>query len=185
MTMRCAWVPENDALYATYHDKEWGVPTHDEHRLFEMLLLEGAQAGLTWRSILQRRENYRAAFDNFDPSKMAVYDETRIQQLVQNPGIIRNRMKIRAFIQNAQAYLNLRESGQTLHDVVWDFVDGQVERNCFARLEDYPSETETSRTMARALKKRGFSFVGPTICYAYMQSCGLVNDHMQGCFLGC
>lgn len=178
---RCAW-PGDDPLYVRYHDEEWGEPARDDQRLFEMLLLEGAQAGLSWITILKKRENYRAAFDGFDAHKIAHYDERNIAQLLNNPGIVRNKLKVAAFIHNAQRYLEVQLEFGTFSAYLWAFVGGQPIINQFASLREVPAETEVSRAMSQDLKKRGFKFVGPTICYAYMQSVGLVNDHVLSCF---
>jgi DNA-3-methyladenine glycosylase I len=178
---RCGWA-SNDPLYIAYHDDDWGVPVHDERKLFEMLCLEGAQAGLSWITILKRRENYRNAFDNFDVLKVAAYNETKIAALLQDTGIIRNRLKINSFIKNAQAFLKVQEEFGSFDTYIWEFVGGKPIQNSWATLTDVPAFTEESTLMSKALKKRGFSFVGPTICYAYMQSCGLVNDHVTTCF---
>ena len=179
--IRCAW-STNDPLYIAYHDEEWGTPVREDRRLFEMLCLEGAQAGLSWFTILQRREGYRLAFDQFDPVIVATYDEVKRETLLQDARIIRNRAKIRAFVQNAQAFLRVQSEFGSFADYIWAFVDGQPRVNCPATLSDIPAQTFESEAMSKALKKRGFSFVGPTICYAFMQACGLVDDHVQTCF---
>ena len=178
---RCDWVG-NDPLYEQYHDTEWGVPLYDDHKLFEFLLLEGAQAGLSWITILRKRENYRAAFDQFDASKIARYDEAKIQALLQDAGIVRNRLKVRGFVQNAQAYLDLVAAEGAFAPWLWQFVDGRPQRNAWATLADVPAETAVSRALSKELKRRGFTFVGPTIVYAFMQATGMVNDHLVGCF---
>ncbi len=178
---RCEWVTD-DPLYIAYHDTEWGVPNHDERYLFEKLLLEGFQAGLSWITILRKRQNFRAAFDNFDAETIARYDDAKRAALLADAGIVRNRLKIDAAISNAQAYLALRERGQTLEGFVWAFVDGQPIQNAYTRMDDVPAQTDLSQQMSKTLKSTGFRFVGPTICYAYMQSIGLVNDHLAGCF---
>ncbi|MCE2488753.1 MAG: DNA-3-methyladenine glycosylase I [Anaerolineae bacterium] len=165
-----------------YHDQQWGVPVHDDRMLFEMLSLEGAQAGLSWRSILQRRAAYQELFDNFEPEIVACYDEARIAALLGDARIIRNRGKIRSVVSNAQAFLQVQAEYGSFDRYLWAFVDGEARLNCFQRMEDVPAETEESRGLAADLKGRGFRFVGPTICYAWMQSCGLVNDHVAGCF---
>ncbi len=177
---RCDWCGD-DELYMRYHDEEWGVPQHDDQTLFEFLCLEGAQAGLSWITILRKRENYRFAFDCFDAEKMASYDEAKIAALLQNPGIVRNRLKVNAFVSNARAYLDLRESGQTLDQYLWDYVDGRAIQNQWRSLQEVPAHTELSDRLARDLKKKGFRFVGSTICYAFMQAAGLVNDHLVSC----
>lgn len=178
---RCAWASQ-DPLYISYHDTEWGVPLHDDQRLFEFLLLEGAQAGLSWITILKRRNNYRAAFDNFNPVSIAQYDDAKIEQLMQNPGIIRNQAKIRSAISNARAFLQVQAEYSTFDAYIWSFVDGQPIINHWQTLNEVPAQTPESQRMSRDLKKRGFSFVGPTICYAFMQACGMVNDHLTDCF---
>lgn len=165
-----------------YHDREWGVPVHDDVRLFEFLILEGAQAGLSWLTILKRRENYRKAFDGFDFHKIARYGEAEKEALRQNPGIIRNRLKIEAAVNNARRTLEIIESHGSLDAYLWSFVGHRPVQNAWERPEDIPSETEISRSMSRDLKQRGFKFVGPTICYAFMQAVGMVNDHETGCF---
>ena len=179
--VRCAW-GEGDALYKAYHDEEWGVPCHDDRKLFEMLILEGAQAGLNWSTILHKRENYRAAFDHFDPEKVARYDDAKLAALLQNPGIVRNRLKVAAAVTNARAFLAVRAEFGTFDAYIWQFVGGKPIQNARKALSEIPAETDEARAMSKALKKRGFKFVGPTICYAFMQACGLVNDHVVGCF---
>ena len=178
---RCGWV-NDDPLYIAYHDEEWGVPLHDDRRLFEMLVLEGAQAGLSWYTILRKREGYRRAFDEFDPECVARYDEKKVASLLQDPGIVRNRLKVNAAISNARAWLDLRESGVQFSDFLWDFTGGKPVVNAWRRLEDVPASTPASEAMSKALKKLGFRFVGPTICYAFMQAVGMVNDHVTSCF---
>ncbi|GAB4330374.1 MAG: DNA-3-methyladenine glycosylase I [Calditrichia bacterium] len=178
---RCPWAGE-DPLYIKYHDLEWGVPVYDDRKLFEFLILEGAQAGLSWITVLRKRENYREAFDRFNPEKIAAYTPEKIAQLLQNPGIIRNRLKINAAVENARAFLKIVESGQSFSAFLWDFVDGRPIVNRFEKLSDLPAETEVSRRMSKVLKKQGFRFVGPTICYAFMQAVGMVNDHLVSCF---
>jgi DNA-3-methyladenine glycosylase I len=178
---RCAWVT-SDPLSIAYHDHEWGVPLHDERKLFEMLCLEGAQAGLSWFAILKRREGYRAAFDNFDVAQVAAYDEARIAALLHDERIIRNRLKVRSAVQNAQAFLRVQEEFGSFDTYIWQFVGGVPRINRPATLADVPTESSESRAMSRDLKRRGFSFVGPTICYAFMQACGLVNDHTTDCY---
>jgi DNA-3-methyladenine glycosylase I len=180
--VRCGWVNLNEPLYVAYHDDEWGNATRDDRRLFEMLCLEGAQAGLSWITILKKRANYRTAFDGFDPVKMARYDEAKIAALLANPGIVRNRLKVNAFVGNARAYLDLRESGTTLNDFLWGFVGGEPIINHWKSLSEVPAETPESQAMSKALLKKGFRFVGPTICYAFMQACGMVDDHTVDCF---
>ena len=178
---RCAWAGD-DPLYRRYHDEEWGTPVHDDRRHFEMLCLEGAQAGLSWITILRKRENYRAAFDGFDPVKVAGYDDDKVAELLANPGIVRNRLKVRAFIQNAQAFLRLQAEYGSFDAYVWGFVGGAPVVNHFQSMAELPAQTPVAAAMSKDLKKRGFTFVGPTICYAYMQACGMVNDHVVGCF---
>lgn len=178
---RCGWV-NTDPLYVAYHDQEWGVPVYDDRKLFEMLCLEGAQAGLSWYTILQRREGYRVAFDGFDPSVIATYDEAKQAELVKDARIIRNRAKVKAFVENANAFLQVQAEFGTFSAYIWHFVGGTPQVNCPATLKEVPAETEASHAMSKALKKRGFKFVGPTICYAFMQACGLVNDHTVECF---
>lgn len=178
---RCGWV-NDDPLYIAYHDEEWGVPLHDDRRLFEMLVLEGAQAGLSWYTILKKRDGYRRAFDAFDPERVARYDEKKVVSLLQDRGIVRNRLKVEAAIGNARAWLDLRESDVRFSDFLWDFTGGKPVVNAWRRLEDVPASTPASEAMSRALKKLGFRFVGPTICYAFMQAVGMVNDHTTTCF---
>ncbi len=178
---RCPWGITHP-LYVAYHDEEWGVPEHDDRKLLEMLLLEGAQAGLSWLTILKRRESYRAAFDNFDPVKIAAYDEAKAAALLADPGIIRNRLKVAAFITNARAFLAVQEEFGTFDAYIWQFVGGRPKINAWQSLANIPAETEEARAMSKDLKKRGFTFVGPTICYAFMQACGLANDHTVDCF---
>ncbi len=178
---RCAW-PGEDPLYCAYHDTEWGVPLHDERRLFEFLLLEGAQAGLSWITVLRKRARYREVFDGFDPELIARWDAGRQAALLSDPGIIRNRAKIGAAVANARAWLGLREAGIDPVRFLWDFVGGAPVQNVFRSLAEVPAQTAASRDMSRALKARGFKFVGPTICYALMQATGMVNDHTVDCF---
>lgn len=183
--VRCSWC-EGDELYERYHDEEWGVPTYDDRELFEMLNLEGAQAGLSWITILRKRETYRIAFDGFDPAKIAVYDEKKREALLNDPGIVRNKLKVNAFIVNAQLYLAhqaLAEKGEgpTFSDYLWSFVGGAPIINSFKTLEEVPATTPQSDAMSKALKKAGYKFVGSTICYAFMQACGMVNDHVTEC----
>ncbi len=180
---RCGWVDLNNPLYVAYHDEEWGVPVHDERKHFEMLVLEGAQAGLSWATILNRREGYRKAFDNFGPEKVAEYEEDKVQALLQNTGIIRNRLKIRSAIKNARVFLAIQKEFGSFDHYLWGFVNHQPIINHFKTLEEIPAQTELSQKISRDLKKRGMSFVGPTIIYAHMQAIGLVNDHLVDCFL--
>jgi DNA-3-methyladenine glycosylase I len=178
---RCAWAG-SDPLYQQYHDEEWGVPAHVDHRLFEMLCLEGAQAGLSWITILKRREGYREVFDNFDAHKIAAYDDAKVEALLQDARIIRNRLKVRAFITNAQALLRVQQEFGSFDAYIWGLVGGAPRINCFQTMADVPPFTPESDAMSKALKKRGFTFVGSTICYAYMQACGMVNDHIASCW---
>ena len=180
-TTRCWWAGD-DPLYVAYHDEEWGLPVHDDRKLFEMLILEGAQAGLSWITILRRREGYRRAFDNFNPERIARYTEKKKAALLQDEGIIRNRAKIDAAVQNARAYLDLRDQEGSLDAFLWPFVGGKPKQNRFKEKEEVPPETPESKAMSKELRRRGFTFVGPTICYAFMQATGLVNDHLTGCF---
>ena len=178
---RCWWCGD-DELYQQYHDREWGVPVHDERDLFEFLCLEGAQAGLSWITILRKRDNYRRAFDNFDAHKIARYSDKKIQALLQDPGIVRNRLKVNGFVKNARACLELLEQGSTLDEYLWSFVDGRPLQNNRKTMQQVPSTTAISDAMSKDLKRRGFTFVGSTICYAFMQAAGLVNDHVVDCF---
>ncbi|MDD9810244.1 MAG: DNA-3-methyladenine glycosylase I [Gammaproteobacteria bacterium] len=178
---RCWWCGES-AIYCDYHDAEWGVPLHDERALFELLCLEGAQAGLSWLTILNKRAHYRRVFDNFDAEKMATYGNAKIAALLRDPGIVRNRLKVNGFVKNARAFLRLRESDATLDEYLWGFVDGATLQNHWAAPAQVPDTTPLSDRMAKDMKKRGFVFVGSTICYAFMQSAGLVNDHLTDCF---
>jgi DNA-3-methyladenine glycosylase I len=178
---RCKW-PGSDPLYLSYHDDEWGVPVRDDRKLFEMLQLEGAQAGLSWITILRKRENYRRAFDGFDPEKIARYTPARIEKLMADEGIVRNRLKIEGVVASAKAYLAMRKDGLTLSTFLWDFVGGAPIVNHLKPGGPIPAETEISRQLSKALKKRGFKFVGPTIVYAFMQAVGMVNDHLVTCY---
>ena len=180
MLIRCEWCLK-DELYLQYHDEEWGVPVHDERKLFEFLLLEGAQAGLSWLTVLRKREAYRKAFDGFDPQKIALYDNSKIIELINNEGVIRNKLKIESAIKNARAFLMIQEQMDSFDRYIWNFVDGQTIQNRFATLKEIPAETEISRIISKDMKKRGFSFVGPTIIYAQMQAIGMVNDHLINC----
>ena len=179
MTSRCAWVPESDPLYVAYHDEEWGVPSRDDRHLFELLILEGAQAGLSWTTILRKREGYRRAFAGFDAARVARFGDRDVERLLGDPGIVRNRLKVAAAIANARAVLAL---DRPLSDLLWSFVDGEPRVNAWRTLAEIPAETAESRAMSRELKRRGFRFVGPTICYALMQAAGLVDDHVVDCF---
>jgi DNA-3-methyladenine glycosylase I len=176
---RCDWVPADDPPYVAYHDEEWGVPSRDDRHLYEMLTLEGAQAGLSWRTILLKREGYRRAFAGFDAAKVARFDARKVERLMQDAGIVRNRLKIESTIANARAILDLDAS---LSDYLWSFVDGSPIQNRWRRLSELPAETDESKAMSKDLKRRGFRFVGPTVCYAFMQAVGLVNDHVVSCF---
>ncbi|CAB5149486.1 DNA-3-methyladenine glycosylase (EC [Olavius algarvensis associated proteobacterium Delta 3] len=178
---RCPWA-WTDPLYIRYHDTEWGVPIHDDRKLFEFLILEGAQAGLSWLTILKKRPEYRRAFDNFDPSKVARYRAAKIERLLSNPGIVRNRLKVAAAVSNAESCLHVQNDFGSFEGFIWQFVDGQPVTNHWSRMEDVPTESASSRAMSRELKRRGFKFVGPTICYAFMQAVGMVNDHLTTCF---
>jgi len=179
--IRCAWCGD-DSLYMKYHDEEWGIPVHNDQLLLAKLILDGAQAGLSWITILRKRENYWQTFDQFDPEKMARYDEAKITDLMGNAGIIRNRQKINSAIKNAQAYLRLREELGSFDEYLWSFVGGRPIVNAIKSEADYVATSPESEAMAKDLKKRGFSFVGPTICYAFMQAVGMVNDHLVSCF---
>jgi DNA-3-methyladenine glycosylase I len=179
---RCDWAPTSDALYLAYHDEEWGVPSHDDRHLFEMLVLEGAQAGLSWSTILRKRENYRRAFAGFDPARVARFDARRRAALMRDPGIVRNRLKIDATVTNARQVLAVQEEHGSLAAYLWQFVDGRPVRNAWSKMGQVPAETAQSRAMSRALLARGFRFVGPTICYAFMQATGMVDDHITTCF---
>lgn len=180
MVNRCGWCGD-DPLYVAYHDNEWGYPERDERTLFEFLLLEGAQAGLSWITVLRKRENYRAAFDGFDPEIVARYGKRKIDRLLANEGIIRNRLKIESAINNARRCLALRERGDSLSDFLWSFVDHEPIQNRFQTVAEVPATTPEADRMSKALKKAGFNFVGPTICYAFMQATGMVNDHLLQC----
>lgn len=181
MKQRCEWCG-NDPLYVEYHDKEWGVPVHDERQLFEMLILEGAQAGLNWLTILRKRENYRKAFDRFNAKKIAQYDKAKVAKLLADAGIVRNRLKIAATIQNARAFLEVQKEFGSFDRYIWQFVGGKPKINHWKNLKELPPKTTESDAMSKDLKKRGFSFVGSTICYAFMQAVGMVNDHVVTCF---
>lgn len=181
MLDRCEWCG-NDPLYVEYHDQEWGVPVHDDRQLFEMLILEGAQAGLNWLTILKKRENYRRAFDNFDINKIARYGESDIQRLLKDPGIVRNRLKIEATIRNAQGVLNILESHTGFSEFLWRYVGDEPVVNRWRSVSEIPALTAVSTTMSKDLKGLNFNFVGPTICYAFMQAIGMVNDHLISCF---
>jgi DNA-3-methyladenine glycosylase I len=179
---RCEWAAGLDALYLAYHDEEWGVPSRDDRHLFEMLVLEGAQAGLSWATILRKRQNYRKAFAGFDPRTVARFDARRLDRLVRDPSIVRNRAKIEAAVANARAALSASEEFGSLNAYLWGFVGGRPILNRWRAMREIPSESEESRVMSKDLKRRGFRFVGPTICYAFMQAVGMVNDHEVTCF---
>ncbi len=181
MLTRCSWVG-NDPLIIEYHDKEWGVPVHDDRLLFEFLILEGAQAGLSWVTILRKRENYRRAFDNFVPAEVARYDDKKVVELLADPGIVRNRRKIEAAIQNARAFLDIQKEFGSFDSYIWKFVGGRPMQNGRKELAEIPAITPESKQMSKDLVKRGFKFVGPSICYAFMQAVGMVNDHTMDCF---
>ena len=176
----CPWCTGFD-LYRQYHDEEWGVPLRDDRALFELLNLEGAQAGLSWSTVLKKREHYRQVFDGFQPEIIARYDETKVAALLADPGIIRNRAKVAATIQNAKVFLSLKESGQSFSETLWQFVDGQPIQNSWESMSEVPTSTPQAVAMSKALQKIGFKFVGPTICYAFMQASGMVNDHLVNC----
>ena len=179
---RCTWVDPENKIYLEYHDKEWGLPVHDDRKLFEMLVLEGAQAGLSWETVLKKRENYRKAFDEFDPGKVARYDEKKQTELLQNKGIIRNRLKIKSAIQNAGVFLEIQKEFGSFDSYIWNFVDNKQVQNRFNSIKELPAKTELSDMISKDLKKRGMNFVGPTIIYAFMQAVGIVNDHEISCF---
>lgn len=178
---RCEWVG-TDPLYLAYHDEEWGVPLHDDRHLFEMLILEGAQAGLSWITILRKRDSYRQAFDNFEAAQIAGYDERKIEALLANPGIVRNRRKVEAAILNARAFLAVQSEFGSFDAYIWQFTGGRPRQNSWRTLGEIPAQTPESEAMSKDLLKRGFKFVGPTICYAFMQATGMVNDHIVDCF---
>ncbi len=177
---RCPWCEGFD-LYREYHDKEWGVPVRDDRALFELLMLEGAQAGLSWSTVLKKRETYRLAFDNFDPEKISQYGDKKIAELLNNPGIIRNKLKVAATITNAKSFLALKKEGQNFGDFVWQFVNHTPIQNNRQSMNEVPAKTPASDAMSKALLRAGFKFVGSTICYAFMQASGMVNDHLVGC----
>jgi DNA-3-methyladenine glycosylase I len=179
--LRCAWAGDTP-LYCDYHDREWGVPLHDDRRLFEFLILEGAQAGLSWITILRKRENYRAAFDDFDAMRIAAYGTNKIESLLNDAGIVRNRLKVQATVINAQKYLDVQGEFGSFDEFIWSFVEGKTKQNRRRSLAEIPASTSESDAMSRELKRRGFKFVGSTICYAFMQATGMVNDHTTGCF---
>jgi DNA-3-methyladenine glycosylase I len=177
---RCEWA--DSEVHFDYHDREWGVPVHDDRLLYELLILEGAQAGLSWQTILRKRDNYRAAFENFDPRLIASYDQRKVDELLTNPGIVRHRLKINAAIRNARAFLAVQREFGSFDAYVWRFVGGQPRKNTWRILQEVPARTSESDVLSKDLQHRGFAFVGSTICYAFMQAVGLVNDHLVGCF---
>jgi DNA-3-methyladenine glycosylase I len=179
---RCDWVPEDDPLYVAYHDEEWGVPSHDDTHLFEMLVLEGAQAGLSWSTILRKREGYREAFAGFDAEQVARFKKRDVERLLGDPGIVRNRLKVESAVKNAQRVLEVREELGSLDAYLWSFVDGEPIVGSWRSVRELPAQTEESKAMSKDLKRRGFRFVGPTVCYAFMQAVGLVDDHTLTCF---
>jgi DNA-3-methyladenine glycosylase I len=178
---RCAWAGD-DALYQRYHDTEWGVPLHDDQKLFELLILEGAQAGLSWITVLRKRENYRAAFDNFDATRIARYSAAHLESLLQNPGIVRNRLKVNSTVINAQKFLQVQAEFGSFDQFIWQFVDGKTLQQQRRNIGEIPASTAQSDAMSKELKRRGFKFIGSTICYAFMQATGMVNDHTTDCF---
>ena len=179
---RCEWAGESDPLMLAYHDREWGVPVHDDRLLYELLTLEGAQAGLSWSTILRKRDGYRAAFSTFDPARVARYDSRKVERLLRDPGIVRNRLKVESTVSNAKRVLEVQEQLGSFDAYVWEFVGGTPRDGQRRRMGDLPAETVESKAMSKDLKRRGFRFVGPTVCYAFMQAAGLVNDHVKGCF---
>ena len=179
---RCGWAGLDDPIYRAYHDREWGVPVHNDQVMFEFLVLEGAQAGLSWGTILRKRENFSRAFEEFDPVKVARFNGRTVRKLLQNPGIIRNRLKITSAVQNAKAFLDVQKEFGSFDSYIWTFVGGKPRVNRWKKLRDIPAATPESEAMSRELIRRGFRFVGPTICYAYMQATGMVNDHLVSCF---
>ncbi|MFA8300431.1 MAG: DNA-3-methyladenine glycosylase I [Hyphomicrobiales bacterium] len=181
MDKRCEWVPSNNDDYIKYHDEEWGKPIHDDNLLFEFLILEGAQAGLSWSTILKKRDNYRKAFDQFDPSKVANYDEIKVQELLNNEGIVRNKLKVNSAIRNAKVFLKIQDEYESFNKYIWNFVNNKPIINNIKTLQDLPASTELSDKISKDLKKRGMNFVGSTIIYAFMQAVGLVDDHEVNC----
>lgn len=178
---RCSWCLK-DPIYIQYHDEEWGIPVHDDRQLFEMLILEGAQAGLSWWTVLQKRERYREVFDQFNAEKIARYDEAKVEALLADSGIIRNKLKVRSTITNAQNFLRIQEEYGSFDQFIWQFTNHKTIQNAFTEFKEVPAKTPVSDAMSKALRKQGFKFVGSTICYAYMQATGMVNDHVKGCF---
>lgn len=179
---RCEWGISEDRLYLAYHDEEWGVPSHDDRHLFEMLVLEGAQAGLSWATILRKREGYRRAFAGFDPGSVARFGQRDVQRLLEDPGIVRNRLKVESAVNNAARVLEVQDEFGSLDAYLWSFVDGRPIVNRWTRLAELPAETDESKAMSKDLKRRGFRFVGPTVCYAFMQAVGMDNSHVADCF---
>ena len=179
---RCFWVSLDKPYYVEYHDTEWGVPVHDDQRHFEMLILEGAQAGLSWSTILGKRENYREAFDNFEAAKVATYNKRKVESLLKNPGIVRNRLKVESSVTNAQAFLAVQQEFSSFDAYIWSFVGGKPLQNARKSMKNVPAQTAESDAMSKDLKRRGFRFIGTTICYAFMQATGMVNDHLVDCF---
>jgi DNA-3-methyladenine glycosylase I len=179
---RCAWVPEADPLYVAYHDEEWGVPVRDDRGLYELLVLEGAQAGLSWATILHKREGYRRLFAGFDPDAVAGFDGRRVEKLLADPAIVRNRLKVESAVENARRVLEVQAELGSLTALLWGAVDGEPVVNRWTTVAEIPAETDASRALSKELKRRGFRFVGPTVCYAFMQAAGLVNDHVVSCF---
>ena len=179
---RCGWAQNSTELMTAYHDREWGVPQHNDQTLFEFLVLEGAQAGLSWSTILNKRQHYRAAFDRFDPRAIVLYDEDKLEALLQNPGIVRNRRKVYSVVQNARAFLEVQSEFGSFDAFIWSFTDGRTLQNHWQVMGEIPTQTEASARMSKELKRRGFNFVGPTICYAFMQAVGMVNDHTTNCY---
>ena len=180
MLKRCEWAKTD--LMVVYHDQEWGVPLHEDRGLFELLMLEGAQAGLSWETILRKREGYREAFDNFDAEKIAAYGRDQVEELLKDPGIVRNRLKVQAFVHNAAACLTVQQQFGSFDAYVWKVVGGKTVRNAWKELAQVPAKTDLSDTLSAGLKRQGFKFVGPTVCYAFLQAAGLVNDHLVDCF---
>lgn len=179
---RCAWVPEKDPLYVAYHDTEWGVPVHEDGKIFEFLVLESAQAGLAWITVLRKRENYRKAFAGFDPDKIAKYGQKEFESLMNNPGIIRNKAKIAATINNAKRFLEVKEEFGLFSKYIWSFTDGKTITNSWKNVKEVPAKTELAEKISADLKKRGFKFLGPTVIYAHLQATGIINDHTTECF---
>jgi len=179
---RCNWCT-NDEIYQKYHDEEWGIPVYDDRLLFEMLILEGAQAGLSWLTVLKKRDNYRLAFDNFDIEKISCYNDEKFDELINNSGIVRNKLKIKSTVQNAKVFISIQKEFGSFSNYIWGFVDGKIVKNSFSDISDIPAKTELSDIVSKDLKKRGMNFVGSTIIYAYLQAIGIVNDHTKNCFL--